>query len=60
MFQGKASDDIALFRDERNPDAIIECTLASVPDFEDQAMLISKVQQCTERFITAVSGLLAD
>jgi hypothetical protein len=59
-FQRNVSGEIALFHDENNPDAIIECTLASAPNFEDQALLTDLIGQGVERFITAVNSLLAD
>ena len=52
------SDDISVFHDVSNLDAIIECTLTSTPDFEDQASLIGLIEQSAEKFVTALTRLL--
>ena len=39
VFRGKMGDGINIFHDENNQDAIIECTLTSSPDFEEQELL---------------------
>ena len=51
------SDDIVLFHDDKNQDAIIEYTLTAAPNFEDQALLIDIIEQGTEKFIAAVNNL---
>lgn len=58
MFYGKFPDDIAVFHDADNQDAIIEHTLISAPNFEDQSVLTVIIEQGVEAFITAVSSLL--
>ena len=58
IFNGNVSDDIAVFHDDNNQDAIIECTLASAPNFENQAALMDIIGQGAEKFITVVSSLL--
>ncbi|HSP21286.1 MAG TPA: hypothetical protein VLQ20_03050 [Planococcus sp. (in: firmicutes)] len=50
--------DVLVFHDEANPDAIIECTLTSTPDFEDPDSLAAVIDQGTQKFVTAVSGRL--
>ncbi len=57
IFNGNISDDIAVFHHDANQDAIMECTLTSAPNFEDQASLINIIEQGAERFLTAVSNL---
>ncbi len=52
------SDTLAVFHDDKNQDAIIECTLTSSPDFEDQVSLIDIIAQGVETFETAITGLL--
>ena len=39
LFCGESLDGITVFHDEKNPDAILACTLVSSPDFEDQVLL---------------------
>ncbi|SHE78532.1 DUF7000 family protein [Alkalibacter saccharofermentans] len=55
VFCGKTFDEITVFHDENNRDAIIESTLISVPDFEDQKVLKDIIGQGVEKFITAVN-----
>lgn len=47
--------DIIVFHDEANPEAIIECTLTSTPDFEDPVSLAAVIDQGVQKFVTAVS-----
>jgi len=46
-------DEITLFHDPDNQDAIIESTLVSVPDFENQELLTEMIEQGVEAFIKA-------
>lgn len=57
-FLGEPFDGITVFHDEDNQDAIIECTLISEPDFDNQITLIDIIEQGVERFITTVSNHL--
>lgn len=57
-FCGKSFDGITIFHDDNNHDAIIECTLISSPDFEDQVILTDIIEQGVEAFLKAVSNLL--
>ena len=52
------SDDISVFHDISNLDAIIECTLTGAPDFEDQASLIGLIEQGVETFASEMEKLL--
>ena len=52
------SDHITMFHDHHNPDAIIECTLISTPNFEDQASVINTIEQGVEEFIAAIASRL--
>jgi len=47
-----------VFHDDNNQDAIIEYTLTSTPDFEEQASLIKIIEQGIEKFVTAINNLL--
>lgn len=58
VFCGKSLDGVTVFHDDNNQDAIIECTLISSPNFEDQVILTDIIEQGIEAFITAVSNLL--
>lgn len=58
MFKRDIADDLVIFHDENNPDAIIECTLMFVPDFEDPELLMNIIGQGAEKFLTAVSNIL--
>ncbi len=58
VFRGKSFDGITVFHDDKNQDAILECTLISTPDFEEQVILIDIIEQGIEAFITAVSNVL--
>lgn len=51
-------DGITVFHDESNPDAIIECTLTSSPDFEDQKSLTDIIEQGTEKFIAVMDLII--
>lgn len=55
VFRGKMGDGINIFHDENNQDAIIECTLTSSPDFEEQELLKDMIRQEAENFILFVS-----
>jgi hypothetical protein len=57
VFNGKI-DEITVFHDDNNQDAIIECTLSAAPNFEDQVVLTDIIGRGVEEFITAVSNLL--
>ncbi len=48
------SEEITIFHDHNNQDAIVECVLTGTPDFEDQAQLINKIDQGVEKFVSAI------
>lgn len=48
------SDEINVFHDNNNQDAIVECILTGAPDFEDQAQLINTIDQGVEKFVAAI------
>lgn len=54
----KELETLPVFHDADNLDAVIECTLAAKPDFEDQAALSETLCQGAVRFMEAVSGAL--
>ena len=55
VFCDKISDEITVFHDDNNQDAIIECTLISAPNFDEQVILTDIIGQGVQEFITAVS-----
>lgn len=58
VFISNNLDNSAAFHDDSNPDAIIECTLTSAPNFENQDSLICNIEQGVEQFITAITSHL--
>nr|WP_320024135.1 hypothetical protein [uncultured Acetobacterium sp.] len=48
------SDEINVFHDSNNQDAIVECVLTRIADFEDQAQLINTIDQGVEKFVSAI------
>ena len=57
-FTGSILNGIPVFHDAGNQDAIIECTLVSKPDFDDQVLLTDTICQSAQVFIDAVCKLL--
>lgn len=55
LIRSNISEDIIVFHDDANPDAIIECTLTSSPNFEDQDLLTDSIEQGVKKFVTAIS-----
>ena len=55
FLRSSISDDITVFHDDANPDAIIEYTLTATPNFEDQDLLMEIIDRGVQQFITAVS-----
>lgn len=55
LISSNISEDIIVFHDDANPDAIIECTLTSSPNFEDQDLLTDSIDQGVKKFVTAIS-----
>ncbi|KAF5087845.1 hypothetical protein DSECCO2_41960 [anaerobic digester metagenome] len=51
---GSLSEEIKVFHDHNNQDAIVECILTPTPDFEDQAQLINTIDQGVEKFVSAI------
>ena len=51
-------DDLSVFHDDSNQDAIIEYTLSSTPDFENPASLINIIEQGVEKFGAAITSVL--
>ncbi|PKM53163.1 MAG: hypothetical protein CVV00_13695 [Firmicutes bacterium HGW-Firmicutes-5] len=50
----RLSEEINIFHDKNNQDAIAECMLTRTPDFEDQAQLINTIDQGVEKFVAAI------
>jgi hypothetical protein len=47
-------EEINVFHDSNNQDAIAECVLTRIPDFEDQLQLINTIDQGVEKFVSAI------
>lgn len=58
QFNGKIFEGLSVFHDHHNQDAIIECTLTSSPNFDEQELLINLLEKEIEHFITAISNSL--
>lgn len=58
ILNNNISDNITVFHDDNNQDAIVERTLTSAPNFEEQASLIETIEQGVEKFIIDINGLL--
>lgn len=52
------SEEINVFHDHNNQDAIVECVLTPTPDFEDQAQLINTIDQGVENFFSEIISRL--
>lgn len=52
------TNDIAVFHDESNQDAIMEYTLTTAPDFENQGILIDIIFQGVKKFISSINNLM--
>ncbi len=50
------TDEIRVFHNTENQEAIIESTLTSEPNFDDQDLLAERIHQGVEVFVTAVSS----
>lgn len=53
-----SGDDLNLFHDKNNSDAIIECIVTNTPDFDDQTSLIDTIDQGVEKFVMKISDYL--
>lgn len=51
VFCAKDFDEISLFHDSDNQDSIIEHTLSSAPNFEEQSMLIDTIERGVDKFM---------
>lgn len=49
---------IPVFHDANNQDAMIEATLTTTPDFEDQASLMNVLETGVEKFVVTIDGLV--
>jgi hypothetical protein len=59
VFWDKTFEEITVFHDETNQDAIIECILVSAPNFEDQKSLIDIIEQGVEKFVIDICAIIA-
>ncbi len=53
-------DEVEVFHDEDNPDAVLECLLTGSPDFDHQNKLIADLISGTETFIEAVEKIISN
>ena len=58
ILNSNIAGDANLFHDNNNPDAVIECILTSIPNFEDQSLLIDTINKGVEKFVTTIIELL--
>lgn len=58
VFNADTLDGLAVFHDDQNLDAIIECTLTTTSNFEEQELLMATIERGVERFTQAVSKRL--
>ena len=58
IISSNISDKINFFHDDTNQDAIIECTLTSTPNFEEQELLTDIIKKGVEKFVTNISSRL--
>jgi len=58
VLNSNISDNITVFHDDCNEDAIIEYTLTDTPDFDEQASLIEIIEKGIDKFIIAVNSNL--
>ena len=55
-----ADSSVGMFHDSTNPDAIVECTLASAPNFEDQAALMNGIEEGVQKFVSVITEILVN
>ncbi|MHC1719686.1 MAG: hypothetical protein AB9844_03160 [Clostridiaceae bacterium] len=58
ILNSNISDNISVFHDDFNQDALIEYTLTSTPNFDKQATLIEIIEQGIDKFLIAVNSHL--
>lgn len=58
LLDNKLHDDLNIFHDINNLDAIAECILTATPDFEDQSSLINTIDNGVKKFITKICALV--
>jgi hypothetical protein len=58
VLNSNISDNITVFHDDNNQDAIIESILTSTPNFDEQASLIEIVEQGVDKFVIAINSHL--
>ena len=54
ILNSTVSDNVNVFHDNDNQDAIIEYILTPTPDFENQSVLIDTINQGVEKFVTTI------
>lgn len=57
ILENKTKDNISVFHDDSNEDAVIEYTLTSTPDFDNPDLLTEIIEKGTEKFVTYIINL---
>lgn len=58
ILEDKVMDNISVFHDDSNEDAVIEYTLTSMPDFDNPDLLTKIIEKGTQKFVSAITNLL--
>lgn len=58
LFADEILDELEVFHDETNEDAVLECLLTDSPDFDRQDALSALLGRKTEAFISAIEKLI--
>ena len=59
FFDDMILDEVEVFHDETNPDAVLECLLTESPDFDHPEKLMADLVSRTEKFIAAVQKIIS-
>lgn len=59
IFDDMILDEVEVFHDETNQDAILECLLTDSPDFDRPDRLLAELVSGTEKFIAAVQKIVS-
>jgi hypothetical protein len=58
IFNDVIIDEVEVFHDEENGDAVIECLLTVSPDFDKQDSLMDIIERGTFNFVNAINKIL--
>ena len=51
-------DEVEVFHDEENKDAVIECLVTDSPDFDNQGSLMETIEGGTVNFVNTIGKIL--